>query len=277
MKLKGKVALVTGAGSGIGRAIAHRFADEGAKVVINDLKIGAARRTLAELRKGKGLAVAADVSDSAAVGRMFAKVKKELGRVDVLVNNAGIAVTDPAEYDRMSEITESRMNELLSGQPPSTPWGITENMSDAEWHRMISVHLTGTFYCSREAVRMMTAGPRARGGVIVNMSSIAGLGGLENVPHYCAAKAGILGLTRAMAKELGSQNIRVNAICPGFIDTAMTEPLGETMKMAITSQTPLGRWGVPEDISSAALFLASDESSFCTGQWISPNGGIVMQ
>jgi 3-oxoacyl-[acyl-carrier protein] reductase len=275
MKLKGKIALITGAGSGIGRAIAHRFAEEGAKIVVNDLKIGAARRTLSEFKKGKGLAVAADVSDSAAVKRMFAKVKKELGRVDVLVNNAGIAVTDPSDYDRMNELTEARMEELLGGMGINTPWSITENLTDEAWHKMISVHLTGTFYCTREALRMMTAS--GRGGSIINMSSIAGLGGLENVPHYCAAKAGILGFTRAVARETGSQNIRVNAICPGFIETAMTSPIADVMKAAITAQTPLGRWGEPDDIAGAAAFLASDDASFCTGQWISPNGGIVMQ
>ncbi len=275
MKLKGKVALITGAGSGIGRAIAHRFSEEGAKVVVNDLKLAAAKKTLGELKKGRGLAVAADVSDSAAVRRMFAKVDKELGRLDILVNNAGIAVSNPDDYERLNELSDARIEEMMSGVGINTPWAITENLTDEDWHKMIDVHLTGTFYCAREALRRMSAS--GRGGTIINMSSIAGLGGLENVPHYCAAKAGILGFTRAVAREVGSQNIRVNAICPGFIDTAMTSQLNDVMKGMITAQTPLARWGTADDVAGAAVFLASEDSSFLTGQWISPNGGILMQ
>jgi 3-oxoacyl-[acyl-carrier protein] reductase len=276
MKLRGKIALVTGAGSGIGRAIAEMFAAEGARVVVNDLRLKSARQTAAAIKRGRPMAVAADVSNPDQVRRMFARVKRDVGGVDILVNNAGIAVSDPSQYDNYNRVADARLNEMLSGGPVKTPWDITVNMTDAQWRQMIDVHLSGTFFCSREAVRLMTADKRT-GGAIVNMSSVAGLTGLDTVPHYSAAKAGILGLTRAMARELGAQDIRVNAICPGFIETPMTDPLTGAMREGITAQTPLGRWGTPDEIASTALFLASEDSAFCTGQWISPNGGLVMQ
>lgn len=274
MKLKNKIALVTGAGAGIGRAIALRFAAEGATVVVNDVTLAAARRTAGEIEKGRAIAIAADVADSTQVRRMFAKVRKELGRLDVLVNNAGIAHTGEGEIEKFNRIGEARINELMSGKGIQTHWTITEELSDQAWSRMLAVHLNGTFYCSREAIRLM--GPRKQG-AIINLSSIAGLSGLEAVPHYCTAKAGLLGFTRALALELGSQKIRVNAICPGFIETPMTSPIAPLVKQQLIARTPLARWGTPEEIAAAALFLACDESSFTTGQWISPNGGLVMQ
>ena len=136
--------------------------------------------------------------------------------------------------------------------------------------RLLAVHLDGTFYCCREAISRMEGG----GGAIVNMSSVAGLMGLPPAPHYSAAKAGILGLTFALAGELGAQKIRVNAICPGFIDTPMTAVFSPMLKMMLIGQTPLGRLGQPEEIAETALFLASDASSFLTGQFVSPNGGL---
>ena len=145
-------------------------------------------------------------------------------------------------------------------------------MTDESWHRMIGVHLNGTFFCTRSALLLMR-----EGGAIVNLSSVAALQGLETVPHYSAAKAGILGFTRAVAKEVASRGIRVNAICPGFIDTPMTAPMSPLMKRMTIGRTPLGRIGVPDDIAATALFLVSDESTFFTGQWLSPNGGLLMQ
>jgi 3-oxoacyl-[acyl-carrier protein] reductase len=136
---------------------------------------------------------------------------------------------------------------------------------------MIKVHLYGTFHCTREALRLME-GP----GAIINLSSVAGLTGLAGIPHYSAAKAGILGFTKAVAQEVGSRQIRVNAICPGYIDTPMTEDIPPVLKMMAVAQTPLGRTGTPEEIAATALYLASDESSFTTGQWLSPNGGLVI-
>ena len=163
--------------------------------------------------------------------------------------------------------------ELVSGQEIQTHLDITQEMTDEAWHRMIAVHLNGTFFCTREALRLMSRRDR---GVIINLSSVAGLMGLENVPHYSAAKAGILGFTRAVAREVGSRKIRVNAICPGFIDTPMTQPMSDLMRKVVIGRTPLGRYAEPGEVAQTALFLASDDSSFFTGQWLSPNGGLFI-
>jgi 3-oxoacyl-[acyl-carrier protein] reductase len=277
VKLKDKVALITGAGSGIGRAIATLFAREGARVIANDLNEKAARETVEALgAAGSGArAIRADVADSAQVKAMFAEVEREFGSLDVLVNNAGIgsAGTSTADRDRLRERSDARIMEVVSGQGIQSHWDITQTMSDETWHRMIAVHLNGTFFCTREALRLMS---RRDQGVIINLSSVAGLMGLENVPHYSAAKAGILGFTRAVAREVGSRKIRVNAICPGFIDTPMTQPMSDLMRKAVISRTPLGRYAEPGEVAQTALFLASDDSSFFTGQWLSPNGGLFI-
>jgi 3-oxoacyl-[acyl-carrier protein] reductase len=272
MKLADRVALVTGGGSGIGRAIARRFAEEGAFVVVNDLTLEAAQRTVDLLDAKRGLAVAGDVSDSAAVRAMFQQVETELGgKLDVLVNNAGIAGTGE-DRDRIREVANARIGETMAGEI-TTHWDITATMSDDAWHRMIGVHLNGTFFCTREALKLMN---RVNRGVIINLSSVAALTGLDTVPHYSAAKGGILSFTRAVAREVGSRGIRVNAICPGYIETPMTAGVTPIMQRILVSRTPLGRWGQPEEIAATALFLASDDASFYTGQWLSPNGGLVI-
>ena len=213
------------------------------------------------------------MADSGQVKAMFAEIEREMGTLDVLVNNAGIAGTSAAERERLLQRSDARIMEMVSGQGVTTHWDITQDMTDEAWLRMIGVHLNGTFFCTREALRLMS---RQNRGAIVNMSSVAGLMGLENVPHYSAAKAGILGFTRAVAREVGSRNIRVNAICPGFIDTPMTQQMSPLMRQAVTMRTPLGRWAEPEEVAKTALFLASDDSSFFTGQWLSPNGGLFI-
>ena len=275
MKLEGRVALITGAGSGIGRAVAQLFAQEGARVVANDLHAMTAKETVESLgaQAGAARAIQADVADSGQVKAMFAEIEREMGTLDVLVNNAGIAGTSAAERERLLQRSDARIMEMVSGQGVTTHWDITQDMTDEAWLRMIGVHLNGTFFCTREALRLMS---RQNRGAIVNMSSVAGLMGLENVPHYSAAKAGILGFTRAVAREVGSRNIRVNAICPGFIDTPMTQQMSPLMRQAVTMRTPLGRWAEPEEVAKTALFLASDDSSFFTGQWLSPNGGLFI-
>ena len=275
MKLEGRVALITGAGSGIGRAVARLFAHEGARVVANDLHAMTAKETVESLgaQAGAARAIQADVADSGQVKAMFAEIEREMGTLDVLVNNAGIAGTSAAERERLLQRSDARIMEMVSGQGVTTHWDITQDMTDEAWLRMIGVHLNGTFFCTREALRLMSHQNR---GAIVNMSSVAGLMGLENVPHYSAAKAGILGFTRAVAREVGSRNIRVNAICPGFIDTPMTQQMSPLMRQAVTMRTPLGRWAEPEEVAKTALFLASDDSSFFTGQWLSPNGGLFI-
>jgi len=274
VKLKDKVALVTGAGSGIGRAIATLFSQEGAHVVVNDLSEQAARETVEALgAAGSGArAIRADVADSAQVKAMFAEIEREFGSLDVLVNNAGIAGTSAADRDKLRERADTRIMELMSGQGIRTHLDVTQEMTDEDWHRMIAVHLNGTFFCTREALRLMS---RRDQGAIINMSSVAAWG-IEAVPHYSAAKAGILGFTRAVAREVASRKIRVNAICPGYIDTPMTQPMSDLMRKAVVARTPLGRYALPNEVAQTALFLASDDSSFFTGQWLSPNGGLLI-
>lgn len=273
MRLKDRIALVTGGGSGIGRAIALLFAEEGARVIVNDINLAAAEKTVEALASGPhaGSAIQADVSDSAQVRAMLATIEKEFGTLDILVNNAGIADATRENLGLITQKVEARIQETISGQGIQTHWDITQNMSDEAWHRMIGVHLNGTFFCTREALRLMS---RKNSGAIINISSVAALMGLEHVPHYSAAKGGILAFTRAVAREVGSRGIRVNAICPGYIDTPMTQPMSPMMKSLVVSRTPLGRWAEPREVATTALFLASDDSSFFTGQWLSPNGGL---
>jgi 3-oxoacyl-[acyl-carrier protein] reductase len=275
MKLQDRIALVTGAGSGIGRAIALLFAEEGARVVVNDVRLEAARETVEAMGRGPSQArvIRADVSDSGQVKAMFAELEGEFGGLDILVNNAGIAETAAGQREEIGRKIEARIGELMSGQGVQTHWDITQNMTDEAWLRMIGVHLNGTFFCTREALRLMSRGER---GVIINMSSVAALTGLDGVPHYSAAKGGILAFTRAVAREVGSRGIRVNAICPGYIDTPMTQPMSPLIRTAIVARTPLGRWAEPREVAATALFLASDDSSFFTGQWLSPNGGLFI-
>src|SRR5262245_28158976 len=187
MKLDGRIALITGAGSGLGRAIAQRFAEEGARIVANDVRLPAAQETLARLKGGGHRALQADVADSAAVGTMFAEVERDLGSLDILVNNAGIAGSAD-DRQATQDKAEARIRGTVAGQAMQTHWDVTQNLTDAAWQRMIGVHLSGTFYCTREALRLMARRDR---GVIINMSSVAGLTGIEAIPHYCAAKAGI--------------------------------------------------------------------------------------
>ena len=272
MKLEGKVALVTGAGSGIGRAIAVLFAAEGARVLVNDVGRQAAEDTLAAMgpSRERGCVHQADVSDPAVVRAMFAELEQRFGALDILVNNAGIAETGNRR-EELNRRGEAQIREVMATGKVNSHWDVTVSLSDEEWHQMIAVHLTGTFFCTREALKLMS--PRNRGSII-NMSSVAGLSGIPFASHYGAAKGGILGFTRSVALEMAARNIRVNAICPGWIDTPMTENISPLLKMAFTARIPMGRWGKPEDVAATALFLASDDSSYYTGQWFSPNGGL---
>jgi len=204
MKLTDTIARVTGGGSGIGRAICERFAEEGARVVVNDIRQEAAEATAKALGAG-ARAIAADVADSSAVRAMFATLEREHGRLDVLVNNAGVAFGPGDDRQALIQRGETRIMEMVSGQGVQTHWDVTQNMTDAAWHRVISVHLNGTFYCTREALKLMS---RQASGAIVNLSSVAALMGLETVPHYSAAKGAILSFTRAVAREVASRGIR---------------------------------------------------------------------
>ncbi|MFO1292170.1 MAG: 3-oxoacyl-ACP reductase family protein [Rubrivivax sp.] len=240
MKLSNKVAVVTGAGQGMGRAIARLYAQEGAQVVAADLKLEKAEETVAGTN---ALARKVNVADSAAVKALFDEVESRFGRVDVLVNNAGIG-----GLDKFAE------------------------MSDEAWARVIGVNLNGAFYCARQAVRLMLkAGTR---GTVINVTSSAVASG-DGPVHYVAAKAGLMGLTRGMARELAPQGIRVNTIVPGPTNTAMMAGVPKEWADAIVKGVPLGRMGEPEDIARAALFLASDDAGFVTGQNLAVNGGCV--
>ena len=256
--LEDKTALVTGGGSGIGRAIARCFHREGAKVYVNDVDSDAAAETL-----GTRYTLIADVSNSAQVSKMFSS----LDTIDILVNNAGIAET-PKRWREINAKAEAHMSENVI----STHWDVTMNLEDPGWQQMLSVHLDGTFYCTREALKLMS---QHNSGAIVNIASTAGIAGLADAPHYAAAKAGILGFTKSVAREVASRNIRVNAIAPGYVDTAMTQFIADSVRNNSYRSIPMGRWGTPEEIAKAALFLASEKSSYITGQCLSPNGGAL--
>jgi 3-oxoacyl-[acyl-carrier protein] reductase len=276
-RFEGKVALVTGAGtSGIGRAICARLAGEGARVVVNDVREADAVAGVAELPDGsdRHLAIAADVSDSSAVESMHATVIDRCGRLDVLVNNAAIPSGAPDEIAFMNDAAERMMEEVVSQGRPSTRWDMFAKITDDSWHRMVSVVLAGTFFNLRAAIpRMVERG----GGAIVNISSGAALVATPANPHYAAAKAGVLALTRAAAADYGSAGIRVNAILPGLIDTpAQRAGLSDTMRATLAGRAPLGRIGRSEEIAAAVAFLASDDASYTTGQSVEVNGGMHM-
>ena len=269
-RLQGKTALVTGAARGLGAAIARRFTDEGAEVIVNDVSLDAARATAEKLG---GHAVAADVADAASVEAMFAEVRNLVPRLDILVNNAGISGLEGR--NDVEQLIAQRLElaqEIASGGPIASFIDATAQTTDAHWRRMLGVHVDGTFFCCRGALEIMN--PQMAGS-IVNISSVMGTFGRPGNVPYSTAKAAILGLTRALAHEVAPRNIRVNAIAPGWIDTDMTAPLGP-LRQGIAAQTPLRRLGEPDDIAWAAVYLASDEAKFMTGQVISPNGGWYM-
>ena len=269
-RLANKRALITGAGAGLGAQMARRFHQEGAEILVNDLQLEAAEEVAKEVG---GTALAADVSDSGAVSEMFDRVAREFGGLDILVNNAGIAFSgNPELSTAFNQRLAQQAQEGMSGGPIETHLDFTVELSDEDWLRMIAVHLNGTFFCSREALKMMNA---QNSGCIINMGSIMGTAGGAGAAHYCAAKGGILAFTRSLAREVVSRGIRVNALAPGFIDTDMTASIDEARPI-IEASTPMGRFGEPDDIAWAAVYLASDEAQFVTGQTLSPNGGYHM-
>jgi 3-oxoacyl-[acyl-carrier protein] reductase len=256
VSLEGRTAAVTGGGSGIGEAICIRLAADGARVAVLDVNAAAAALTA---KLVDGVAVEVDVSDGASVARALEQVERELGPVDVWVNNAGVQATEQAA--RIAD-------RARDGQPLDA----LVRLPDEEWRRMLAVHLDGTFFGTRAAAASMAS----RGsGAIVNVASVCGIEGCTGYPHYSAAKAGILGFTRAVAKELAGQGIRVNAVAPGFVDTAASQRIENELRDAQRARTPLGRFGRPEEIAAAVAFLASDEAAFFVGATLSPNGGIV--
>lgn len=268
MLLEDKVALVTGAGSGIGRGIALALAREGALVAANDIREEAAQATVAAIEGagGRAMALPCDVADGRATLKMFTRFLTVWNTVDLVVNNAGMVIM----ADHVVANFETLMGEVLAGGPRTTVLGATSTMEDAMWRRTVTVHLDGTFHCTREALKVMEV---RRQGKIINMASIAGTAGLAGSPDYSAAKGGIIAFTRSVAREVAHLGIQVNAIAPGFVDTPLVEALSPAMRAVAQAQTPLGRLGTVDDIVAAVLYLAGSSGDWVTGQVLSPNGG----
>jgi 3-oxoacyl-[acyl-carrier protein] reductase len=248
MNLNDKVAIVTGAAQGIGRAIAEALARRGADVVVADLNVEKAEATAKEIAADTGrraIAVQVDVADNASAKAMIDRAIAEFGRIDILVNNAGT----------------TRDNLIM-------------RMKEADWDLVLNVNLKGAFNCSKAAIRPMM---KQHYGRIVNITSVSGLAGQAGQTNYSSSKAGLIGFTKALAKEVGSRSITVNAVAPGFIETALTADLPQDLKDWAIQMTPVGRFGKPEDVANAVAFLVADESSFITGQVLSVDGGMVMQ
>ena len=247
MLLEGKVALVTGGSRGIGRAIALKLAGEGAAVAINyagNAKAAEEVKASIEAAGGKAMVVQADVSSAEAVDAMVEAVVNELGGIDILVNNAGI-----------------------------TRDGLLMRMKEADWDAVINTNLKGVFYCTKAVSKLMM---KKRSGRIVNMASVVGLTGNAGQANYAAAKSGVIGFSKSMAKELASRGITVNMVAPGYIETDMTAVLSDKVREAMISTVPLARAGQAEDVAGAVLFLVSDLASYITGQVINVDGGMVM-
>ncbi|MDR5659923.1 3-oxoacyl-[acyl-carrier-protein] reductase [Serpentinicella sp. ANB-PHB4] len=246
MRLQGKVAFITGSTRGLGRAIAERYAEEGATVVINDRSAESVDAVVAELKeKFPNVAgFAMDVTDRKGVEDTFNKIVEQFGTIDILVNNAGI--TADAQLYKMTE---------------------------EQWDNVMNVNLKGVFYCSQEALKVMR---EKQYGKIINISSVVGLYGNFGQVNYAATKFGVIGMTKSMAKEVGRKNINVNAVAPGFIATEMTAKMPEKVLTMMADKAPLGKIGEPVDIANACLYLASDESKFVTGTTLSVDGGVVL-
>ncbi|MFA4857890.1 MAG: 3-oxoacyl-[acyl-carrier-protein] reductase [Candidatus Margulisiibacteriota bacterium] len=246
MKLAGKVAFITGGAQGIGKAIAAEFAAEGATVIISDINLEVAQKTADELSAtgAKAKAFKQNVADFEETTKVIEAAAAEFGKIDILINNAGI-----------------------------TKDALLIRMKPEEWSAVVSVNLTGVFNCTKAVASIMM---KARTGKIVNIASIVGLMGNAGQANYSATKAGVIGFTKTMAKELASRNILVNAIAPGFIDTEMTKKIPVEIQEKMKEQIPLKKLGLPQDIAKAAVFLSSSDSDYITGQVLSVNGGMYM-
>ncbi len=267
-RLDGHHALVTGGGSGLGRAVVHALAAAGARVVVEDLDKTRAEAVLAEI-DGRGFALDGDVSDPDRVRGWFEEVRSRFGGLEILINNAGYVDDQPELQERGQKIAQ----EVLSGQGQQTPLDATASLSDAMWSRMLAVHLNGTFYCAREALKLMTP---ARYGRIVNIASIAATTGIGAAPAYSAAKGGIVSFTRSLAREVVGLGITANAVAPGYIDTPLLGVMNDFTRAVTLAQIPMARLGQPDEVVPTVLLLVDPDNAFMTGQVISPNGGQVI-
>jgi 3-oxoacyl-[acyl-carrier protein] reductase len=252
MRLKDRVALITGGAAGIGRATAERFAEEGARAVIGDLNEAAGQEAIKDLGPQAAF-YKVNVADRQAVQTWVDEVAAKYGRIDVLVNNAGV-------------LRDGMLVRVKDGE-------LVKQMPEEEFDLVIAVNLKGVFNCTQAVAPTMI---RQGGGVILNASSVVGLDGNFGQTNYVATKAGVIGMTKVWARELGRYNIRVNAIAPGFITTEMVASMPEEILAGMKGRTPLRRLGEPVDIANAYLFLASDEASFITGTVLRVDGGIVV-
>ncbi len=246
MSLTGKKALVTGASRGIGRAVALKLALEGADLIVTATSLERAQKTAEEVSRlgRRAIPFKVDVGVTSEVEALFQLVTSEFGSLDILVNNAGI-----------------------------TRDGLLMRMKDEEWDAVIDVNLKGTFACTREAIKLMA---KAKSGRVVNISSVVGEIGNAGQANYCASKAGMIGFTKAVAREYAKRNITVNAVAPGFIETDMTGVLSDSVRDELLKQIPVNRFGSPEDIANAVYFLVSDLGSYVTGHVLAVNGGMHM-
>jgi len=246
LQLKDQVAIITGAGGGIGAEIAYTLADAGANIVVNDVVEEAAQKVADEVesRGVKALVNTSNITDEAQVQEMVSAVMDEFGRIDILVNNAGI-----------------------------TRDGLLVRMDEQQWDLVLDVNLKGAFLVTKAVARPMM---KARGGRIINMASVSGVGGNAGQANYSASKGGLISLTKTTAQELAGRNVTCNALAPGFIETAMTHELAEETRNAWLDRIPLGRPGTAEDVAQAVLFLASPGAAYITGQVINIDGGLIM-
>lgn len=247
MSLEGKFAVITGSGRGIGRAIAETLTSRGAQVMIADINHDQALNTAQELEATSGqrtIAFEVNVADFSSAKAMIDQAQKEFGRIDILVNNAGI----------------TRDNLIM-------------RMDESDWDNVININLKGAWNCSKAVIRTMM---KQRSGRIINISSVSGLAGQAGQTNYSASKAGVIGFTKALAREVASRQITVNAVAPGFVPTALTQDLPDELKEAMMQLIPLKRWGNPVEIAYAVAFFASDEAAYITGQVLSVDGGMMM-
>ena len=246
LNLVGKIALVGGASKGLGKGCALQLAKEGANVGIADINTDIAEKTSQEIKASgvKSISIKLDVSKQDDISNAFGIMVKEFGSVDILVNNAGI-----------------------------TKDTVLLRMKEADWDAVMNINLKGTFLCSKEAVKIMS---KQRYGKIISISSVVAFMGNPGQANYSSSKAGLIGLTKTIAKEYAGRGIRANAVAPGFIQTAMTDVLSDSVKDEMKKAIPLNEFGTPEDVASAVIFLASNEADYITGQVIHVNGGMYM-